>query len=85
MKQPSIVDAFSKPKPVSKTSSKKTSSLDSSDSEGRAKAPTATKPKPIAKRKQAESDGSDSDCDDLMARIRGKTTAANTKVRLAYD
>lgn len=79
VKQPSIVDAFSKPKPASKTSSKKTSSLDSSDSEGGAKAPAATKPKAVAKRKQAETDDSDSDCDDLMSRIRAKTTAG-TKV-----
>lgn len=80
VKQPSIVDAFSKPKPASKTSSKKMSSLDSSDSEGAAKAPAVTKPKAVAKRKKAGSDDSDSDCDDLMSRIRAKTTAG-TKVR----
>lgn len=79
VKQPSIVDAFSKPKPASKTSSKKMSSLDSSDSEGGAKAPAVTKPKVVAKRKKAASDDSDSDCDDLMSRIRAKTTAG-TKV-----
>lgn len=85
VKQPSIVDAFSKPKPASKTSSKKMSSLDSSDSEGAAKAPAVTKPKAVAKRKKAGSDDSDSDCDDLMSRIRAKTTAGSKKTKKWCD
>lgn len=75
MKQPSIVDAFSKPKPPSKTTSKKLSSINSSDSEAEAKAPV-TKQKATTKRKQADSD-SDSDSGDLMARIRAKTSAGS--------
>lgn len=76
-KQPSIVDAFSKPKPASKTTSKKTLSVDSSNSEGGAKAPAVTKPKAVTKRKQVKSSDSNSDSDsDLMSRIRAKPTAA---------
>lgn len=78
MKQPSIVDAFSKPKPPSKTTSKKLLSVNSSDSKAEAKDPV-TKQKATTKRKQADSDDSDSDSGDLMARIRAKT-AAGSKV-----
>lgn len=83
MKQPSIADAFSKPKPPSKTTSKKLSSLNTSDSEAETKAPV-TKPKTTTKRKQANSDDSDSDSGDLMARIRAKTTAGS-KVSLRLN
>lgn len=70
------MDAFSKPKPPSKTTSKKLSSVNSSDSEAEAKAPV-TKQKATTKRKQLDSDDSDSDSGDLMARIKAKTTAGS--------
>lgn len=81
MKQPSIVDAFSKPKPSSNTTVKKVPSFDSSDSELEGKAPVS-KAKPVLKRKQVISDDSDSDCDsgNLMSRLKAKTTAGS-KVR----
>ncbi|XP_049916374.1 DNA topoisomerase 2-alpha isoform X1 [Epinephelus moara] len=78
-KQPSILDALSKSKPASNTAAKKVPSFDSSDSEGEVKAPV-TKAKPIVKRKQIASDDSDSSSDDLMSRIKGKTTA-NKKIK----
>lgn len=74
-KQPSILDALSKSKPASNTAARKVPSFDSSDSEGEVKAPV-TKAKPIVKRKQVASDDSDSSSDDLMSRIKGKTTAS---------
>lgn len=76
VKQPSILNAFSKPKPSSQTTSRKVPSFDSSDSEGEVKAPV-TKGKPILKRKQADSDDSDSGSDSLMSRIKAKTTASS--------
>lgn len=76
VKQPSILDAFSKPKPSSDTTSKKVPSFDSSDSEGEAKAPV-TKARTVSKRKQVDSDDSDSGSDDLMSRIKAKTTAGS--------
>lgn len=76
VKQPSILDAFSKPKPSSNTTSKKVPSFDSSDSEGEAKAPV-TKARAVSKRKQVNSDDSDSGSDDLMSRIKAKTTAGS--------
>uniref|UniRef100_A0A3Q3VN89 DNA topoisomerase 2 n=1 Tax=Mola mola TaxID=94237 RepID=A0A3Q3VN89_MOLML len=76
VKQPSIMDAFSKPKPSSKTTVKKVPSFDSSDSEGEVKVPI-TKAKPVNKRKKAATDDSDSDSDDLMSRIKAKTTAGS--------
>ncbi|KAM4624510.1 DNA topoisomerase 2-alpha [Polymixia lowei] len=79
-KQPSILDALSKSKPASKTT-KKVPSIDSSDSEGKAKAPV-TKEKPAQKRKQIkDSDDSDDSSGDLMSRIKGKTTAASKKAK----
>lgn len=74
VKQPSILDAFSKPKPSSNTAAKKVPSFDSSDSEGEAKAPV-TKAKPVLKRKQTNSEDSDSSSDNLMSRLKAKTTA----------
>ncbi|KAF7657622.1 hypothetical protein LDENG_00024190 [Lucifuga dentata] len=72
-KQPYILDALSKPKPATK----KVPSFDSSDSEDEPKAPAAKKP---VKRKQgAISDESDSGSDDLMSRLKAKTTAASKK------
>lgn len=74
MKQSSIADAFSKPKPSS-TSAKRVPSFDSSDSEAEVKA--AAK-KPVSKRKQAVSDDSDSDSDsgDLMSRLKAKSAGS---------
>lgn len=75
MKQPCILDAFSKPKPPSNKASAKAPSFDSSDSESEAKAPVS-KAKPVTKRKQGDWDDSDSS-DDLMSRIKAKTTAGS--------
>ena len=73
-KQPSILDALSKPKPSSKTAAKSVPSFDSSDSEADVK---VTKAKPVLKRKQVMSDDSDSSSDDLMSRLKAKTTAGS--------
>lgn len=80
VKQPSILDALSKPKPASRApAAKKVPSYDSSDSEIEKKAPV-TKQKPVLKRKKNLSDDSDSSSsDDLMSRLKSKTTAG-TKV-----
>lgn len=80
VKQPSILDALSKPKPASRApAAKKVPSFDSSDSEIEKKAPV-TKQKPVLKRKKNLSDDSDSSSsDDLMSRLKSKTTAG-TKV-----
>uniref|UniRef100_A0A669D4Y0 DNA topoisomerase 2 n=1 Tax=Oreochromis niloticus TaxID=8128 RepID=A0A669D4Y0_ORENI len=80
VKQPSILDALSKPKPASKApAAKKIPSFDSSDSESEKKAPV-TKQKPVLKRKKNLSDDSDSSSsDNLMSRLKSKTTAG-TKV-----
>ncbi|XP_061666786.1 DNA topoisomerase 2-alpha [Syngnathoides biaculeatus] len=72
VKQPSIVDAMSKPKPPSKS----IPSFDSSDSEGQV---DVQKPKPASKRKQVVSDDSDSQSVDLMSRIMSKSTAGAKK------
>lgn len=66
------MDAFSKPKPKTK----KVPSFDSSDSEGEAK-PPVTKAKPVLKRKQVVSDDSESSSDNLMSRLKAKTTAGS--------
>lgn len=80
VKQPSILDALSKPKPASRApAAKNVPSFDSSDSEIEKKAPV-TKQKPVLKRKKNLSDDSDSSSsDDLMSRLKSKTTAG-TKV-----
>ncbi|XP_074519536.1 DNA topoisomerase 2-alpha [Halichoeres trimaculatus] len=65
--QPSILDALSKSK-----TTKKPPSFDSSDTETKAK---AKKSKPVLKRKQTESIDSDSSSEDLMSRLKSKTTA----------
>lgn len=75
------MDALSKPKPSSNTAAKKVPSFDSSDSEGEAKAPV-TKAKPLLKRKQAVSDDSDSSSDNLMSRLKAKTTAGS---KVSFD
>lgn len=75
MKQPSILDALSKPKSSSITAAKKVPSFDSSDSEIEAKA-HVSKAKPVVKRKQADSD-SDSSSDNLKSRLKAKTTVGN--------
>uniref|UniRef100_A0A674N3J5 DNA topoisomerase 2 n=1 Tax=Takifugu rubripes TaxID=31033 RepID=A0A674N3J5_TAKRU len=74
VKQSSIADAFSKPKPSS-TSAKRVPSFDSSDSEAEVKA-AAKKAKPVSKRKQAVSDDSDSDSDNLMSRLKAKSAGS---------
>lgn len=76
VKQPSIMDVFSKPKATSSKPAKKVPTFDTSDSEGEAKTPV-TKAKPVLKRKQADSDNSDSDSDNLMSRLKAKTTAGS--------
>ncbi|XP_005721681.1 DNA topoisomerase 2-alpha isoform X1 [Pundamilia nyererei] len=80
VKQPSILDALSKPKPASRApAAKKVPSFDSSDSEIEKKAPV-TKQKPVLKRKKNLSDDSDSSSsDDLMSRLKSKTTAGTKK------
>lgn len=80
VKQPSILDALSKPKPASRApAAKNVPSFDSSDSEIEKKA-AVTKQKPVLKRKKNLSDDSDSSSsDDLMSRLKSKTTAG-TKV-----
>lgn len=71
MKQPSIVDAFSKPKASSVAGGKSFPSFDSSDSEAGAKG-AAKKCKPVSKRKHIDSDDSDSDSGHLMSRLKAK-------------
>lgn len=78
VKQASIVDAFSKPKPSS-TSAKRVPSFDSSDSEAEVKAPAK---KPVSKRKQVDSDDSDSDSDNLMSRLKAKSTGSKVSCDL---
>ncbi|KAJ0015827.1 hypothetical protein NQD34_014117 [Periophthalmus magnuspinnatus] len=82
-KQPSILDALSKPKATSKMAGKKVPSFNSSDSEAEVKAPAA-KAK-VFKRKQAMSDNSDSESDDLRARLKAKTTAGSKKKKWEDD
>lgn len=62
------MDALSKPK------TKKVPSFDSSDSEGKTKPVTKAKP---GKRKQVISDDSDSSSDNLMSRLKAKSTAGS--------
>lgn len=80
VKQPSILEALSKPKPSSNTAAKKDPSFDFSDSEGEIKAPAAktkAKAKPVLKRKQVVSDDSDSSSDDLMSRLKAKSSVGS--------
>ncbi|XP_068162195.1 DNA topoisomerase 2-alpha isoform X2 [Antennarius striatus] len=88
VKQPSIMAAFSKPKSSSNTTVKKVPSFDSSDSEAAAKpkpkAPV-TKSKPVLKRKQVDSEDSDSSSDNLMSRLKAKTTTAGKKTKKWID
>uniref|UniRef100_A0A3Q2U469 DNA topoisomerase 2 n=1 Tax=Fundulus heteroclitus TaxID=8078 RepID=A0A3Q2U469_FUNHE len=79
-KQPSIVDALSKPKPPSKTAAKNLLNFDSSDSEDEGNV-AAKKAKPALKRKQAVSDESDSSSDDLMSRLKAKPQVAGKKTK----
>uniref|UniRef100_UPI0037E88711 DNA topoisomerase 2-alpha n=1 Tax=Semicossyphus pulcher TaxID=241346 RepID=UPI0037E88711 len=79
VKQPSILDALSKSK---SSAAKKLPSFNSSDSEGEVK---VTKAKPVLKRKQAVSDDSDSSSDDLMSRLKAKTTAGSKKTKKWED
>lgn len=78
-KQPSILDSLTKPKATSTTAAKKIPSF-SSDSEEEVKGPAA-KAKPVLKRKQAMSDDSDSESDNLMSRLKAKTTAGSKKTK----
>uniref|UniRef100_A0A3Q1CY57 DNA topoisomerase 2 n=1 Tax=Amphiprion ocellaris TaxID=80972 RepID=A0A3Q1CY57_AMPOC len=77
VKQPSILEALSKPKPATSAASKKVPSFDSSDSESEAK-PAIKKAKPAVKRKQAVSDDSDSSSGDLMSRLKAKTAGSKS-------
>ena len=70
------MDALTKPKTASKTAAVSLPSFDSSDDEAPPKA-LVTKQKPPAKRKQIKDSDSDSESDNLMARIRGRTTTAS--------
>ncbi|XP_036429083.1 DNA topoisomerase 2-alpha [Colossoma macropomum] len=88
VKQPSILDALSKPA-AKPTATKKTTVVKatSSESEGSAPAPAAKKAA-VRKRKVAlSSDDSDSDSDggNLMARLKGKTTAVGKKSKWEDD
>ncbi|KAM6897501.1 DNA topoisomerase 2-alpha [Xenentodon cancila] len=80
VKQPSILTALSKSKPASNTAAKKVPSFDSSDSEAEREAP-AEKAKPVLKRKPAPIDDDGSSSDDLMSRLKTKTSAGATKVK----
>uniref|UniRef100_A0A8C5GUM1 DNA topoisomerase 2 n=1 Tax=Gouania willdenowi TaxID=441366 RepID=A0A8C5GUM1_GOUWI len=80
VKQLSILDTLSKPKVSLSAAPKKIPSFDSSDSEGEAKAFT-TKAKPMKKRKEGITDDSDTGSDDLMARLKAKTTAGSKKTK----
>lgn len=74
VKQPSILDALSKPKPASK-STKKAAPTSSSDSESKLSskaAPPTQKAAANRKRKPVLDSDSESGSDDLMARIKGK-------------
>ncbi|TKS89985.1 DNA topoisomerase 2-alpha [Collichthys lucidus] len=85
VKQPSILDALSKPRSSSITAAKEVPSFDSSDSEIEAKAKAhVSKAKPVVKRKQADSD-SDSSSDNLMSRLKAKTTVGNKKAKKWVD
>lgn len=78
-KQPSIMDALTKPK-ASKTAAKKLPSFESSEDEAPPKA-VAAKAKGPAKRKQNPYDSdSGSASDNLMDRIRAKATSNASKV-----
>ncbi|XP_016378391.1 DNA topoisomerase 2-alpha [Sinocyclocheilus rhinocerous] len=77
-KQPSILDVLSKTSPKKTKATKKPAAvIQSSDSDGAA--PFVVEKKPAKKRKPAlssdQSDGSDSDSGNLMARLKGKSTA----------
>uniref|UniRef100_A0A3B3YVQ5 DNA topoisomerase 2 n=1 Tax=Poecilia mexicana TaxID=48701 RepID=A0A3B3YVQ5_9TELE len=75
-KQPSILDALSKPKVSSKTAPKKIPTFGSSDSEDEGTVPAKKQSKAAVKRKQVISDESDSSSDDLMSRLKAKPQAA---------
>ncbi|MEQ2239902.1 DNA topoisomerase 2-alpha [Ilyodon furcidens] len=79
-KQPSIQDAFSKPKPPSKMAAKKVPTFDSSDEELEGNI-QAKKAKPVLKRKQAVIDESDSSSGDLMSRLKAKSHTAGKKTK----
>ncbi|XP_062330341.1 DNA topoisomerase 2-alpha isoform X2 [Osmerus eperlanus] len=78
-KQPSILDALSKAKPVSKTATKKVPSLDTSDSEEEAK------PQAAARKRKQDSDNSDSSSGDLMSRLKAKKTTTSKKAKTWED
>ncbi|KAL7869965.1 hypothetical protein AOLI_G00139530 [Acnodon oligacanthus] len=88
VKQPSILDVLSKPAAKPAATKKTTvAKVTSSESEGAAPAPAARKAA-VRKRKVAlSSDDSDSDSDggNLMARLKGKTTAAGKKSKWEDD
>uniref|UniRef100_A0A7N8XL90 DNA topoisomerase 2 n=1 Tax=Mastacembelus armatus TaxID=205130 RepID=A0A7N8XL90_9TELE len=69
--QPSILDALSKSTTSSSSAAKMVPSFNSSDSEGEINLPVK---KPVVKRKQIVSEDSDCSSDNLMARLKAKTT-----------
>ncbi|KAF4084599.1 hypothetical protein AMELA_G00108020 [Ameiurus melas] len=86
VKQPSILDALSKPAAAKKSSAAKPQT--SSDSGNSDPVPAAKKAAAVRKRKTVlSSDESDSDSDggNLMARLKGKATAAGKKSKRGDD
>ncbi|XP_033913109.3 DNA topoisomerase 2-alpha [Acipenser ruthenus] len=87
-KQPSILDALTKPKAAASKTSKSAAPGPSSDADsvpkaskttsGPAKKSTARTAKPKAARKRKGSQSEESDCD-LMSRLKGKPAAKNAK------
>ncbi|XP_026171924.1 DNA topoisomerase 2-alpha isoform X2 [Mastacembelus armatus] len=78
VKQPSILDALSKSTTSSSSAAKMVPSFNSSDSEGEINLPVK---KPVVKRKQIVSEDSDCSSDNLMARLKAKTTVVSKKTK----
>lgn len=78
-KQPSILDVLSKKSPKKPKATKKPTAVKLSSTDSESAAPAVVEKKPAKKRKTAlssdQSDGSDSDGGNLMARLKGKSTA----------
>lgn len=77
--QPSILDVLSKTSPKKPKATKKLTALKLSSTDSEDAAPAVVEKKPAKKRKTAlssdQSDSSDSDSGNLMARLKGKSTA----------
>lgn len=81
VKQPSILDAMSKPAAAKKSTATKLATSSETEDSAPSKKPTA-----VRKRKGAlssDDSGSDSEGGNLMARLKGRATAAE-KVRLRH-